>query len=191
MAWSEIIIEGPRAAATAFVAGYLAAQARDTDHVVWEHEAGLPVGSFVNRIATVLSAERHHGFFAPEPLASEIATAIERRGQAAELRAERSIAITRVRFDFHAEAFVEDLASELRALLRKLPSGTKLENLKTGEETDAAAAGVELYSPRHDFSFTMSGRARSDDGSALLLLKKLHAYDCVKIEDVKIETATA
>jgi hypothetical protein len=189
MAWSEIIIEGPRAAATAFVTGYLAAGNHAVDSVVWEHEAGLTVGSFVNRIATMLSAERHHGVFAPARLASAIASAIDERGNLAELRLERLLTVVGVRFAFRAEAFAEDLAAELRDVIADLPAGTVLESIAGEEETDTSAEGVELYSPRHDFRFRIAGRVRSDDGAALVLLKRLHVYDAVKFEDVEIETA--
>jgi hypothetical protein len=190
MGWSEIIIEGPKAAATAFVAGFLAGRGKATEEVVWEHEVGMTVDSMVGRIAAVFSAERHHGLYAPAALAGEIANAIEESGIAAELALERRRELERVTFEFEAEVFSEELAAELRGLLEDLPEGTAIEDLQTGQEVHPEAGGVELYSPQHDFTFRISGRVRGD-GTALLLLRRLHARDCVKLHGITLEAVPA
>jgi len=187
-AWRQIVIEGPRAAAMAFVAGFLAARGRGSEDVVWEHEAGIMLESFAHRIAEMFSAERHHALFAPDALARDIAGAIEHWGTAAELRVEERLAVTRVGFSFDAEVFSEELAVELRALLADTPPGTSIEELRSGQEVLPEAGGVELYSPQHEFTYRVSGRVRGD-GAALRFLRELHKRDSVSVHDIEIDSA--
>ena len=60
-------------------------------------------------------------------------------------------------FSFKAEAYSKAVADKIRHTLSSLPEGVTVEDLVLSEDRDPDAAGVELYSPAHEYVFRASG----------------------------------
>lgn len=173
--WHELVIEGRDRAMDELLAAH---QESHEWRYVRGSEIDLASESLLDRILELLDAQTHHLLYAPVAHADVIARTVEESPDL-ELTSRREI--VEAHFRFQAETFNRDVAKAIHSALGDLPEGVKLVGLQELEETDPSAAGVELYSPEHDFTFRASGRVHGPFPGALEMHRRLDELDFVKV----------
>ena len=88
--------------------------------------------------------------------------------------------IKKASFDFKAKTYGRPYGEEIKAMLKKLPAGVKLQNYKPKEEIHKSAKGVELYAPDHEYAFEASGTLSGSVMEIISLRKKLDDHPLVE-----------
>ncbi|MEJ2190491.1 MAG: hypothetical protein P8Y93_14020 [Acidobacteriota bacterium] len=150
----EVELKGSRDQAIGFVEGYRVAT-RESN--VWfclrEH---LDHGGLLDALKERMRLETH--VILSRDLADRIAKGLE-ESDLLELEVEETHEVDYVELPFEFKCFSRDDAAEIRARIEKdLPDGVSLEDYEVKEDIDEEAAGVEMYSPVHDFIAAGKGR---------------------------------
>ena len=97
--------------------------------------------------------------------------------------------IVSARFGFSYQAFARRYATEIRALLAELPAGAALAEHDERENVDERAAGVEAYSPVHDFEATGKGVVSGRIDAVIAARANLAGHPLIKVARIELETA--
>ena len=173
-AWHELVIEGRDRAMDDLLAAH---QESPEWASVRGSEIDLATETLLDRILEFLDAQTHHLLYAPADHAETIARAV---AESPDLKLTSRREILEAYFRFQAETFNRDSAAAIQTALESLPEGVQLVGLQQQEETDPSAAGVELYSPEHDYIFRASGRVHGPFPGALEMHRRLKDLDFVK-----------
>lgn len=104
-----------------------------------------------------------------------------------EVVSEKRVRKAGFRFAYHA--FAPRYAREIKAALRDLPRGLKLEDMKVEETRDPKAKGIESYTPAHDFESSGSGRVVGRVDRVIEARDMLDAHPLVQTERIELELA--
>ena len=90
---------------------------------------------------------------------------------------------------FSCHAFTRGHAEELRALLAALPAGATVADYSETERVDKAAAGVEAYSPAHEYELKAEGVLSGAVDAVIAARRLLAEYPLFKLERIDLELA--
>lgn len=90
-------------------------------------------------------------------------------------------------FEFKFETFNRDVASDLKKVLSRLPTGLQLIDYEPDETIDPSAKGIEFYSPIHDYTFAGKGKIRGDVEKLIALRERLSEHVFIEAEDIELE----
>ncbi len=137
------------------------------------------------------ATQGRHVVFTPDELGRALVAALDTVPPRPDLRLALLREVTGGHFDFTVEAFAEDLAARIRALLAEPPPGVEVRAF-TEEPGEVPAAGgpgtVELYAPLHCKAYRAWGTISGDLPGLLEMHRRLHALPFVYEE--KLELAT-
>lgn len=91
------------------------------------------------------------------------------------------------KFEFSYKAFAPRYAQEIRDVLAGLPKGVTISGEPPTEHVDKSAAGVEVYSPVHDYEFTGEGVAGGRVDVVIEARHRLGAHPLVTVERIELE----
>jgi hypothetical protein len=171
----EVEFKGPRDRAIGFVEGYRLAAGEGR---VWfcprEH---LDHGSLLDALKERMHLETH--VILSRELADRVAEALE-ESDLLDLEVEETHEIECVELPFEFKCFSRDEAVEIRARIEKdLPEGVSLEDYEVKEDIDEDAAGVEMYSPVHDFIAAGKGRYVGTVPGVMEICRRLEGRDFI------------
>jgi hypothetical protein len=89
------------------------------------------------------------------------------------------------RFTFEAEAYSEAVADKIRRALTALPEGVAVEGLVLSEDRDEKAAGVELYTPAHEYVFRASGTVTGSAPGVQEMHRRLEELEFCDVGEIK------
>ena len=150
----ELELKGSRDRAIGFVEGYRLAAGEGQ---VWFcPRENVDHGSLLDSLKERMHLETH--MILSRALADKIVEALG-ESDVIDLEAEEIHEIRHIELPFEFKCFSRDEAVEIRARIEKdLPRGVTLEDYEVKENIDEDAAGVEMYSPVHDFVAVGKGR---------------------------------
>ena len=91
-------------------------------------------------------------------------------------------------FEFEYETFNKEVASDIKRIMRTLPTGLIVVNFEREETTDPEAEGVEIYTPVHDYIFKGKGTVEGDIEKLCTLHTKLGEHEFFEVEDIQLHT---
>jgi hypothetical protein len=184
--WRVLVLTGSEDAVRAFALGFAAGRGEPGDAVLGG-DVGVEPASFGERLKELFGAGGHHVVFAPEPLASALALAVQQFGGAVGLGLERSRSVAETSFGVRIETFSRALADEVRAILRtSLPDGVLLDGLTEQEEEHPEAHGAELYAPLHAYAYRATGRITGVLPGVLDVRRRLAEFEFVQLEPLDV-----
>lgn len=174
MRWYELLIEGPEDELESLLSSHPGDAIRGS-------ELRLSSESFTDRVLEFLHARTHHVVFASAVQARELARTL-RDG----LRLEGLREIVEGRFGFKAEAYNPEIGAKIHdALNAELPDG--IDFVEREQATvDPDAAGVELFTPVHDFVYQARGVIAGTPPGILEMNRRLHRLDFVHEEPLEL-----
>jgi hypothetical protein len=92
-------------------------------------------------------------------------------------------------FAFSYRAYTRPHAQEIRGLLGSLPSGVQLADHRAEEKVDPRAAGVEAYTPAHEYELKGEGRLRGRIDQIIEARRPLAAHPFVQVERIELDYA--
>lgn len=171
----ELELKGSRDRAIGFVEGYRLAMGAEQ---VWfcprEH---VDHGSLLDSLKERMHLETH--VILPQVLVEPLVEAIQ-SSPLAEIEVVGINEIESVELPFEYKCFSRESAETIRALIENdLPDGVSLEDYEVKEEINEEAAGVEMYSPVHDYTFSGKGRYVGPVPGVLVLAHRLDDRDFI------------
>jgi hypothetical protein len=190
-AWYEIIVTGTEDALHGFVAGREAALG-GAETAIYGSDVDLEGGRFSQRLRDLFAAGSHHVLLAPARLAERLVGALKRSGGDAGLGVESVQEVTRARISFSAEVFSREIAGRIRqSLLGGPPPGVRGEDIEEHEEHDPEAHGAELYTPEHEYTYTVSGAFSGPLPGVLEMQRRTRELPFLKVKPLELETTPA
>ena len=184
--WQVIVIEGHQRDVRAFVAGFVADRKVDPTQVVFGDDVGLEPESLGARLRGLLRGG-HHAMLAPSELASALADAIARGGDALGLRVADRHPIPGATFALDAEVFSREVSATIRAALRPLPDGVRFTQHAEHEHEHTEDKGVELYAPAHHYIYRVQGRLAGPLESMLTVRRRLAEIEAVRLTPLHLD----
>lgn len=171
----EVELKGSRDQAIGFVEGYRVA-AGESD--VWFcPRENLDHGGLLDALKERMHLETH--VILSRAFADKIVEALE-GSDLLELEVEETHEIEYVELPFEFKCFSRDEAAEIRARIEKdLPEGVRLEDYEVKENIDEEAAGVEMYSPVHDFIAAGKGKYVGPVPGVMEICRRLEDRDFI------------
>jgi hypothetical protein len=186
-AWYEIIVTGTEDALHGFVAGREAALG-GAETAIYGHEVDLEGSRLSERLKDLFAAGSHHVLLAPARLTEGLVTALKRSGGGAGLAVESVLEVTQARISFSAEVFSREIAGRIReSLLGGLPPGVRAEEIEEHEERDPEAHGAELYTPEHEYTYTVSGAFSGPLPGVLEMQRRARELPFLKVRPLELE----
>jgi hypothetical protein len=182
----EIVLEGHPEICRGLLTG-LVIGADVPDGVFFSQEAGVAEQSFGERLKEMVGL---HAAVCHVIVASPVRKLLERHKKrlAAEgVRVASQKRIRSARFEFRYHAYARRYGDEIRALLRKLPSGLKLEGGKGEEKIDKSAVGVEAYTPVHDYEIKGEGAVSGRIDALIRARRVLEEHPLVTVEEIQLD----
>jgi hypothetical protein len=160
----EVLFEGPKEIAKAFVIAFLRGRGTTDPVVDLEHE-GFDCESVMERIGEFLRPGHNvsHLLVSAADLPAVRDAVGEANTQEIETRILRERSLAEARFEYEVRVFAPDLAARIRAVFAALPPGVVLEPDEEFEERrseDEDAGG--MYARVHRFEFHGSGTVRGE-----------------------------
>jgi hypothetical protein len=93
------------------------------------------------------------------------------------------------RFEFAYHAYARRYGEEIRALLDTLPQGLKVTGGKGEERIDEEAAGVEAYTPAHDYEIKGKGSVSGRIDLLIRARRTLDEHPLVTVEPIELDLA--
>lgn len=179
--WYEMVIEGKEEEVRSLLPGV----ASDGERPIWGADLELHTGSFPDRIREFLGARCHHLLLVPASQAGALVRVLRERP---EVHLEQVREVLSGRFPFEAEAYAPDVAARIKGVVHApLPPGVVLEGCEEKEKVDPDAAGVELYSPVHRYTYRCHGTFSGTAPGIFQIHRTLQELDFVHQEDLEIE----
>ncbi len=171
----ELELKGSRDRAIGFVEGFrLAGHERHVWFCPREH---LDHGGLLDALKERMHLETH--VILSRELADRIVEALE-ESDLLDLEVEETHEIEYVELPFEFKCFSRDDALDIRARIEKdLPEEVTLEDYEVKEEVDEGAAGVEMYSPVHDFIAAGKGRYVGPVPGVMEICRRLEGRDFI------------
>ena len=171
----EVELKGSRDRAIGFVEGFRLAVGEGR---VWfcprEH---VDHGGLLDALKERMRLETH--VILVRELADKIVEALGESDHV-ELAVEEIHEIEYVELPFEFKCFSRDEAVEIRARIEQdLPEGVSLEDYEVKENIDEEAAGVEMYSPVHDFVAAGKGRYVGPVPGVMEICRRLEDRDFI------------
>lgn len=160
----EVLLEGPKEIARAFVIAFLRGRGTTEAVVDLEHE-GFDCESVMERLGEFLRPGHNvsHLLVSADDLPTVREAVGEANAQEIETRILRERNLAEARFEYEVHVFAPDLAARIRAIFAALPPGVVLESEHDFEERrreDEDADG--MYARVHRFEFRGNGVARGE-----------------------------
>ncbi len=179
--WCEMVIEGKEEDIRELLPGV----ATDGERPYRGEELDLHAGSISDRLRELLGVRSHHQLFVPATQAGPLVRAIQGKD---DIRLESVREVVIGRFSFTAKAFSPEVAEKIRRVLHgPLPPGVVLESCEEDENIDPEAAGVELYSPVHDYTYRCQGAFSGTPPGIFEIHRAMQALDFVHQEKLELE----
>jgi len=156
--YCELVLAGDDEVARGLVVGLqIGACAEDPALIGMEEE--LAEGSLSVHLRELIGGKgRLTHFVVSAGLAARVQSAAPRLEAQARLRVVAVKPIASAGFDLAFHAFTRAQAEAIEALLAALPAAARLEGYAENEKVDADAAGLEAYSPAHEYELKGKGR---------------------------------
>jgi hypothetical protein len=185
--WHALLLTGTAAVVRAFVAAFAAGR-DEPGRAVLGDDVAFETASLGERLKELLGGAGHHVVFAPEPLASALARAVQELGGRVGLGLERSQPVGSASFPFRVEAFSRDVAREARAaVVGSPPAGVRVEGFSEHEEEHPEAAGPEPYAPLHAYVYRATGRVAGSLPAVLEVRRRALEQAGVEIGSLAVE----
>ncbi len=151
MRYYEFVVEAPLMLVKGFVLGWLKGRGKENE-VYFSKKLGIERSTLMEAVREWLGIENLTHFVIPEYLKDELKQAIEemsvRLGMT--IKSLRLIKGARIEFDFHI--FNQEIAQQLKELLKAIPKDY-LKELKEREVYEEDADQAELYAPLHPYEY--------------------------------------
>jgi hypothetical protein len=92
--------------------------------------------------------------------------------------------IKKASFEFSFKTYGKKYGDEIKALLKKIPTGVKLQNYKPKETVLESGKGIEQYAPEHEYAFEGSGKLVGELDGLLTLRKKLEENPLIELKEI-------
>lgn len=91
-------------------------------------------------------------------------------------------------FTFTARTFGRKYANEIKELLKGLPGDVRLEGFEEKEDVEVPPhAGVELYTPDHDYAYEAKGKLFCRDLKTLIEIRdKMDYHPLIEVEKIRL-----
>ncbi len=120
-------------------------------------------------------------------LAARVQAAAPRLEAEAELRVVAVKPLRGGRCAFSCHAFTRGHAQELRGLLAALPTGAAVADYSETERVDKEAAGVEAYSPAHEYELKAEGVLTGAVDAVIAARRRLAEHALMKLERIELD----
>jgi hypothetical protein len=182
----EVVLEGHPEVCRGLLTGLMIG-ADIADGVFFSWDEGVARQSFGKRLKEIVGL---HAAVCHVIAAGPVRKLLERHEKrlAAEgLRVASQKRIRSGRFEFRYHAYARRYGEEIRALLRTLPSGLKLEGGKGEETIDRSAVGVEAYTPVHDYEIKGEGAVSGRIDLLIRARRALKEHPLVDVEEIQLD----
>lgn len=185
----EVVLEGSPKTVCGFLAGLLLGSGREGT-VFFCHDAGIAYESFSGRLAELI---RLHPRDCHVIVDGETRKYLQRLAPRIKeqtglrLASSRYIRSAGMRFQF--EAFARRYAQEILGKLYALPQGLRLVDFETKETVTPEAAGIETYTPAHDYEFKGKGRITGRIDLLITCRRDLETLPLLRLNPIRLNLA--
>ncbi len=183
----EVIIEGKEERVLGFIYGLAGGQevtgpvirCQDHDFSTEHHQQG---------IAKLLGiGGKYTNFILPQSLETPLRKALEKYGDALDLRLKNVQEVRALSFEFSGKIYSREIGDQVRALLDSPDDQLEISGYEPEEEVHEEAKGPELYAPQHDYELRISGKVRGPFRAVNDLYLKLKEFEQVSAAEMKCE----
>ena len=187
--FSELVIEGQFVLVKGFILGFLHGSDHEFDYF-FHRKYGIRRETFKEFIKELFEFENHVHVCLENNVIPKFIKAIEKSKENIGMEVKSVRAISSANFTFSFEIFNEELAKETKDLFKNSPAGVKISGYKPVEEIDKDAAGIEGYTPVHEFAARGNGTANGnfhDIMELFLNIKRSNASESVMCSEINLE----
>ncbi len=184
----EVVLEGHPEVCRGLLTGLLIG-ADIPDGVFFSEEEGVVRQSFGEKLKEIVGL---HAAVCHVIVAGPVRKLLERHKKRLAAEGVRVASQKRIRsgrFEFRYHAYARRYGEEIRALLRTLPPGLKVEGGKGEETIDKSAVGVEAYTPAHDYEIKGEGAVSGRIDSLIRARRALDEHPLVSVEPIELDLA--
>lgn len=183
----EVVIEGGAEAGRGFLCGLLlgAGHAGYLEFPPERPPAGRSLGSRLRGIVGL--PPRECRAIVDEAMRDRLLAVRERLDDEAGLRLADEGRVRSARFTFRYQAFARRYGEEIQALLKGLPAGLTVDGDEPLETIDAAAKGIEAYTPAHDYEIAGAGSIGGRVDLVIEAHRRLDEHPLVHVDPLEIE----
>lgn len=188
----QIVVEGPLLLIRGYVAGLLTARGLDLRTVLFADELPIDCESALEQIAEWVHLHRNRShLLVPLPLHAEMKLQLHKAEATLGLKVLADRLVYSGSIEFSYRAYHPRQAAELDAVLQKFTDRVRLsDDYRPVVRTDPSAAGVELYSPAHEYECTAKGTATGDVRTLLELHHQAATHGLMKLGKVRLNFAS-
>jgi hypothetical protein len=184
--WQAIVLEGPKAAIRAFLAGFVAGRCCDATEVVLADELDVDRATLLQRLRDLVARRPHHVVLAAPACAATLIDAV-RRGVEPDIVLGDHEPVVTASFTFTAETPSVEAARRIHdTLVVALPEGTTAVDVTEEGELDPAAHGVELRAIAHEFTYRARGTITGEFPGILAARRRAAELDFVTVSHLRL-----
>lgn len=186
--WIEVLIEGPKEVAKAFVIAFLRGRGTAGPVVDLEHE-GFDCESLTERLGDLLRPGHNvsHLLVSAADLPSVRDAVGEASAQEIDAKVVEERNIAEARFEYEVHVFAPDLAARIRPIFAALPPGVVLEPVQEFEERrDDEVRAAGMYAPVHRFELRGSGVARGEPLGVVLFWRRCLEEPAIAAREARV-----
>jgi hypothetical protein len=189
MSFYEVVLEGSPKTACGFLAGLLLGSEREGT-VFFCQDEGISFESFTDKLAELVRLHPRDCHIIVDAETRNYLTKLAPR-----IEKETGLRITSCRhirsasMGFHFEAYGRRYAQEILGKLHSLPAGLRLVDFTSKEDTHPEAAGIEAYTPAHDYEFTGEGRIVGRIDLLIMARRDLDRQPLLQLDRIELNLA--
>jgi hypothetical protein len=184
----EVLVAGPLAAVKGFLAGYLVARGLEPGHVIVGEEHNIDCESMIEQLKELVHIREHVSHLVvPDDIFGELTDAIGKVVSVAGIKVTAARPVRSAYFTFRYNAYTREQFDQLHAIIANLPESVRVsDDYQPTATEDPTAAGVEGYTPAHDFEASGSGSVTGSVADILDLHAKATANELFVVSGIKL-----
>lgn len=187
--FSELVVKGQFVLVKGFLMGFLHGSDHEFDYF-FHRKYGIRRETFKEFIKEIFEFDTHVHVCLENNVVPKFLKAIQQSNEKIGLEVKSVRAISSANFTFSFEIFNEELAKEAEELFKNLPADVQISGYNPIEEINKDAAGIEGYTPVHEFSARGNGTAKGnfhDIMELFLSIKRSKASESVMCSEINLE----